>query len=155
MWLTADHLHVKTSVQERRKLAPRYYGPYTVTEVLSDNVYRINLPKNLKTHPVINVSHLKEFKGDFASARVQHPPAPEVIDGKEHYLVEALLDRKETKRGKVSYLVKWAGYTSEWNEWRPEDDLTDDMDEGPWLQLLEDFKQRQQSAPARRSRAPA
>ena len=43
------------------KLSPRYCGPWTIVQKLSDVAYRLELPPNCKVHPVFHVSKLKKF----------------------------------------------------------------------------------------------
>ena len=147
VWLTAEHLHRPKAVQAKRKLAPSYYGPYTVLEVISDVAYRISLPPKHRIHPVVHVSHLKEFKGDFGAAGTRHPPPPELVDGQEHYHVEAFLNAKTT-RNVLRYLVKWKGYTDDWNEWVRADHLEQDIDKKSFNALKKDLDQRIAAAPA-------
>ena len=108
VWLAADHIHVPQAVQARRKLAPSYYGPYTILEAISDVAYRLDLPPKHRIHPVIHVSHLKPFTGDFNRATVKHYPAPEMVDGQEHYYVEAFVNAKTFKKLKTELLKQLA-----------------------------------------------
>ena len=45
-------------------------------------------------------------------------PAPELIDGKEAWYVERIVNKKVVKN-KVYYLVKWCDYPSFENTWEP------------------------------------
>ena len=47
---------------------------------------------------------------------------PDLIDGEEHYELEAVLDSR-LRRGRLEYLVKWKGYGYEHNTWVPERDM--------------------------------
>ena len=55
------------------KLRPRWYGPFRVLEKISPNAIRLELPHELKCHPVFNVRALKkhysstEFDGRYVS----------------------------------------------------------------------------------------
>ena len=52
-----------------------------------------------------------------------HPPLlPEMIDRKEEWIVEEILDSKMMNR-KLCYLVKWEGFGVEHNSWEPWDNI--------------------------------
>ena len=109
--LSASHLRVRHAVNAVNKLAPLFYGPYEVVEVISRVAYRLKLPPHFRIHPVIHISHLKAFNTDEdpASTRVVDPPPTEIIDGNEHFPVEAFLDRRYSGT-RTQFLVKWEGY---------------------------------------------
>ena len=44
------------------KLIERYVGPYTIEEVVSLNVVKLQLPNLMRIHPVVNVSWIAWFK---------------------------------------------------------------------------------------------
>jgi hypothetical protein len=45
------------------------------------------------------------------------------VDGEEEYIVEGIMDSRETKKGKWEYLVKWKGYGPEESTWEPWENL--------------------------------
>ena len=51
----------------------------------------------------------------------QHVTPPEAVEveGSPEYKVEEVLNSR-LKRGKLEYLVKWSGYTDNYNTWEPE-----------------------------------
>jgi hypothetical protein len=55
----------KTSpkVEHCQKLAPKFYGPYTVLKRVVQVTYQLALPSNLKLHPIFHVSCLKKVIG--------------------------------------------------------------------------------------------
>ena len=57
----------------------------------------------------------------------------ELIDEKEEYEVEAVLNHKNI-RSHPHYLMKWVGYSTAENSWEPESNLTNAQ------QLLETYK---------------
>jgi hypothetical protein len=92
-----------------RKLAPRFIGPFKVQKSASKakQAYRLELPANLKIHPVFHVSALKAYK--YFPDNYTPPPLPSVIDGHVEYEVDCVT--KTMKEGKHrEYLVHWAGY---------------------------------------------
>lgn len=58
--------------------------------------------------------------------RVRKPKEQAIAEEsvEEEYKVEAILDHQKMKKsGVVKYLVKWDGYTSDFNTWEPEENL--------------------------------
>ena len=45
-----------------KKLTERYIGPYTIEEVVSSNVVKLQLPSSMRIHLVINVSQIVRYK---------------------------------------------------------------------------------------------
>ena len=39
-----------------KKLVDQFIGPYTIDEVVSTNVIKLQLPTSIRIHPVVNVS---------------------------------------------------------------------------------------------------
>ena len=58
-------------------------------------------------------------------------PPPEVLNDKEHYEVEAVLDLKHQGQG-TKYLVKWEGYPEADNTWEPYTLLKGIAEEALW-----------------------
>ena len=107
-----------------RKLFPRWLGPFTVTKVVNDVAYQIELPPSMKIHNVFHVSLLKPFHHD---GKTQPPPPPVTLDGHLEYEVEDLLGVRKVKAGskfRQEFLVKWKGYGHEHCTWEPETHLT-------------------------------
>lgn len=47
-----------------KKLSKSYFGPFTVLCCIGDLAYELDLPQNLRIHPVIHVSQLKDYQGN-------------------------------------------------------------------------------------------
>jgi hypothetical protein len=135
--LSTEHLKLIGERKRARKLAERYIGPYRVKRVINANAYELELPASLKIHPVINISHLKEYR-DGVQAFPDRPvrltrPEPEALDdnGAPEWLVDRLLDHRKIKRGARSidqYLVEWKGYPISEATWEPIENLTGSFD---------------------------
>jgi hypothetical protein len=93
--------------------------------------FKLELPANLKIHPVFHASQLKPY----VAGRIQPPPPPIVDDeGELRWEVECVIDHQLRRLGgkpkrladgkleprtREEYLVKWRGYTAEHNSWEP------------------------------------
>jgi len=110
------------SVRPSRKLGEKRYGPFKILEKLSDLNYRIQLPPNWAIHPVFHVDQLRPYHDD--PSQPNHPqPPPELVEGREEYKVEDILDSKLYGKGRakktIHYLVKWVGYHAKESTWEP------------------------------------
>ena len=135
--LSTGHLKLIGERRRTRKLTERFIGPYRVKRVVNANAYELELPASIKIHPVINISHLKEYH-DGTRAFPDRPvrltrPEPEAIDdnGTPDWLVDRLLDHRKVKRGARhidQYLVEWKGYPISEATWEPIENLTGSME---------------------------
>ncbi len=54
-------MNLKLLNQPSKKFRSRYIGPYKITEKISSQAFKLDLPSNIKVHPVFHISLLKEF----------------------------------------------------------------------------------------------
>ena len=126
--------NIKLQLPVPNKLLPRFVGPFTIDKVVGERAFRLTLPPTMRIHNVFHVNLLRRFHPrDFGEQ--PHPP-PLVINGDDEYEVEALLGKRDKvisthrtrhthrRRTQVQFLVKWAGYGHEHNQWIPEVELT-------------------------------
>jgi hypothetical protein len=106
------------------KLAPRYIGPYEVTEKFGTVAYRIRLPERLSAvHDVFHVSQLKKCE-QIPDAQIIEETNVEIEP--DLLLAEypmRILDQKErqTRRQKVKmYKIQWSHHTKEEATWETE-----------------------------------
>ena len=110
------------------KLTARFVGPLRITKVVNDNAYELELPPQLRIHPVQNISKLRRYRRSPAEFRgrpepVDRPP-PDCEDpaGGEVFDVERIIAQRRVGRG-TQYLVKWLGYPNEDCSWEPSRNL--------------------------------
>jgi Chromo (CHRromatin Organisation MOdifier) domain len=121
VWLEGTNL--KTS-HPTKKLAPKRYGPFPITDVISPVVYRLTLPLSWKIHNVFHVSLLTPYK-----ETEEHGPnftklPPELIDEQEEYEVEQVLaSRLYGRWKKLQYLICWKGYSHAHDSWTTATDV--------------------------------
>jgi hypothetical protein len=108
----------------KRKLAPRYIGPYEIMQVCGPVAYRIRLPERFSV--VHNVFHVSQLR------RCAHEPAREVIEEANAWIEPDLsivehplriLDVKERKTRRQSvkmYKIQWSHHTVEEATWETE-----------------------------------
>ena len=61
-------------------------------------------------------------------------PPPTVLDDEEWYQVEQLLAHKKS-RGQTRYLCRFTGYSEAYDQWLPEDSITEVAVAGYWETL--------------------
>jgi hypothetical protein len=116
--LSTRHLRFKGS---SRKLAPRFIGPFRILERIGQQAYRLALPnKYAQLHNVFPVQLLEPWS---IRAGEDILPMPDLDDEDPEWEVEEV-KAKQVFKGITYYLVKWAGWPTEYNQWIPADDMT-------------------------------
>ena len=107
-----DASDIQTS-RPSRKLSHRRLGPFPVVKKVGNGGYQLWLPPSMsRLHPVFNVVKLTTAPLDPMEGCHPHPPSlPEMIDGKEEWIVEEILDSKMMNR-KIHYLVNFGWNTT-------------------------------------------
>jgi hypothetical protein len=95
------------------KLAPKYFGPYQVTERLGPVAYRLRLPPRTRIHDVFHVAFLKRFDGTAPTAIV---PLPPIVCGRVVPVPLEVVRAKPTANS-WELLVKWQGRTAAEASW--------------------------------------
>jgi hypothetical protein len=82
----------KTSLkaEHSQKLAPKFYGPYTMLKRVGQVAYQLALPSHSKLHPVFHVSCLKKVIG--AKCQIQTNLLELAEEGSIWLQPEAVLD---------------------------------------------------------------
>jgi hypothetical protein len=109
VWLEGTNLKL---THPKAKLDAKRYGPFTITEEISPVVYCVELPQQWKIHNVFHASLLMPYKEteEHGENYVQLPP--ELVEGREEYKVEQVLNSRHTGHAKkLQYLLRWKGYS--------------------------------------------
>ena len=117
-----------------RKLSPRWIGPFRILERIGNQAYRLALPeKYARLHPVFPIQLLETYHRRQDDAELM--TMPDLEDPQDEWEVEEIRDKQRIK-GVIHYLVKWAGWPSEYNSYEPASHLTN----AP--KLVADFERR-------------
>jgi hypothetical protein len=79
--------------EQCQKLAPKFYGPYTVLKRVGQVAYQLALPSQSKLHPVFHVSCLKNVIGTRCQIQTNLPELSE--EGSIWLQPEAVLNQRE------------------------------------------------------------
>jgi hypothetical protein len=85
----------KTSLKAKhcQKLAPKFYGPYTILKHVGQFSYQLDFPNHSKLHPIFHVSCLKKVIG--AKCQIQTNLPELAKEGSIWLQPEAFLDQRE------------------------------------------------------------
>ena len=101
----------------------RRLGPFRIIGKINDVAFRLDLPPQLRIHPVFHSSLLEPYQDSTIPGRIKQPPPPiELEDGPE-YEVVAILDSKIVSNN-LYYLVNWLGYSPSKRTWEPIENVT-------------------------------
>ncbi|GJX58939.1 putative reverse transcriptase domain-containing protein [Tanacetum coccineum] len=111
---------------KRRKISPRYVGPFEIVERVGPVAYRLRLPQELVgVHDIFHVSNLKKCLADVTL----HVPLEEVkIDEKLYFVEEPMeiMDREVKKLKKIRIpivKVRWNSRRGPEFTWEREDEM--------------------------------
>ncbi len=125
--LSTHHLVLPTdSATTSSKLRPNYVGPYTISRVISPNVVELQLNREDRFHPRVNVCRLKPFQAtppsfaDRPQPILRPPPAVSGEGQEAEWTVESIVGHRFNRRKKrYEYCVKWLGYDDSEASWEP------------------------------------
>ncbi len=113
----------RRNVQTKRpmnKLDHKKMGPFKVLKTVGRRAYQLELPPQMKIHPVFHINLLEPYRIPADSQRRIEPPEVEEIEGEENHVVREVADsRVNRSKKKVEYLVLWEGYEQEDATWEP------------------------------------
>lgn len=122
------------STRPSHKLDFRRFGPFRISQKLSDTAYRLELPDGWSIHDVFHVSCLIPMNEDTIVGRRQEPPPPIIVEGSEEVEIERILKERRSRGGVAEFLVRWKGYDESEDEWIKEYDM------GHVCEAIEEFR---------------
>jgi hypothetical protein len=121
VWLEATNLKM---THPTAKLAAKHYGPFTITEEISDVAFKLKIPQTWKIHDVFHATLLIPYTKMAIHGPNYVEPPPDIIEGEPEWEVEQILDTRifgQTK--KQQYCICWKGYSPAHNSWEPEENI--------------------------------
>ena len=105
------------SDESKRKISPKFIGPYKVLKETTPDTYELELPAGLRLHNKFHTSLLKPYHKDDSPTRQNIPhEGLQNREGEQSFIVEKIMDADpKTKR----VLVRWLGYTESDDSWIP------------------------------------
>ena len=99
------------------KLSPCWIGPFQILKWIGGQAYKLTLPdKYAWLHPIFPVQLLKDYC--CCHDDIELMTMPNLEDPQDEWEVEEVRDKRQIK-GVIHYLVKWAGWPSEYNSYEP------------------------------------
>ena len=140
VWLKRTNIK---SIRPTQKLDSKCLGPFWILETIGQSklAFCLELPPNLKIHPVFHVHLLDHYNANKIPGRCQLPPPPEEIDGEEEYKVREILGSRIARR-RLEYLVDWKGYLEDERTWELVENVSGAAD------LVAEFHRRYPQCPA-------
>ena len=120
--------NLKLVNQPSKKFCSRYVGPYKIIEKISSQAFKLDLPSNMKVHPVFHISLLKEFNSLTPETEIPDniPSSNDMIYGDDTFFVHSIINHiianhpaTYAKGPALLFRVKWEGYDSSEDSWEP------------------------------------
>lgn len=94
------------------KFMSKFAGPFPIVNRVFKDVYKLELSREIKVHPIFHVSMLKPFKEDNVWPNLKQVirPPPDLIGDHLEYEVETIYKSRHHRVKGKDYFVKWQGY---------------------------------------------
>jgi len=101
------------------KFMSKFAGPFPIVERVFKDVYKLELPPEIKVHPTFHVSLLKPFREHnlWPNRKQVIRPPPNLVGDHLEYEVETILKSRNHRIKGKEYLVKWRGYHEKEATW--------------------------------------
>jgi Chromo (CHRromatin Organisation MOdifier) domain len=117
------------------------YGPFPITQKISDTTYWLKLPKHWKIHDTFHAKLLTPYRQtDKYGPNFLEPP-PELLEGEPEWEVEEIMGQRQI-RNKRQYLIWWKDYSPAHDSWEDESAIHAPL-------LIQAYQQRLNPQPAR------
>jgi hypothetical protein len=108
-----------------KKLNDKWHGPFEILEKVGLSSYCLKLsPQWKQIHPVFNEAILTPFVPPYANHQKRQADCllPDIVEEKEEYKVEKILDHQDSGQKNVvwNFKVKWKGYLISEYTWEKE-----------------------------------
>jgi hypothetical protein len=131
-----DHVYLKVSpfkgtrrFQVRRKLAPRFDGPFRITKRVGVVAYQLDLPQSFSVvHNVFHISQLKKcLRVPTDVANLETLVLQAGLTYEEHPIAILDYEERKVKRSMVKFVkVQWSNHSEDEATWEHEDHLRQD-----------------------------
>nr|ACY01928.1 hypothetical protein [Beta vulgaris] len=100
--------HQSLAKKRNEKLAPRFYGPFSVLKRIGQVAYQLQLPLGAKLHPVFHISQLKKAVGSLQSSPTIPPQLTNdlVLDAQPESLLN-IRSHPQKPAEVTEVLIKW------------------------------------------------
>jgi hypothetical protein len=98
VWLEATNLKM---THPTAKLAPKRYGPFTITKRVLDVVFQLELPHQWKVHNVFHASLLTPYVETELHGPNYAEPPPDISEGDLKFEVEQIVGSRRIEKKKT------------------------------------------------------
>ena len=92
VWLLGKNI---MTTYPKDKLTPKLHGPFVIKKKLGPVTFKLKLPPMWKVHPIFHASLITPYKETIAHGPNFKQPLSDLIEGKEEYKVEEILDKRK------------------------------------------------------------